>query len=168
MEPYLGQIMAVAFPMAPKGWALCNGQLLPIAQNQALFSLIGTFFGGNGTTTFALPDLRGRAIRGMSNLPGAVGGVENVTLTGQQMPQHTHIFSASPEVAASGRGALRANGNSFGATGGTTTIYDAPAQLANLSGNVQPAGESQPHTNMQPYTTLNFIIALVGIYPSRS
>lgn len=167
MEPYVGQIMAVAFPMAPKNWALCNGQLLGIAQNQALFSLISTYFGGNGTTNFALPDLRGRTVRGMSNQPGMVGGAENVTLITSQMASHSHSFSANTTVAATGRGAARANGNSFGATGGTTTIYDAPDVLTALSGNVLPAGNSQPHNNMQPYTTLNFIISLTGIYPSR-
>lgn len=167
MEPYLGQIMAVAFNRAPKFWALCNGQLLPIVQNQALFSLIGTYFGGNGTTTFALPDLRGRTIRGLENLPGMMGGVENVTLLMSQLPQHSHGFSTGTDVAVGGRNPLRANGNRFGATGNGNTIYDAPAPLTPLAGNVAQTGGSQPHNNMQPYTTLNFIIALAGIYPSR-
>lgn len=168
MDTYLGQIMAVAYPRAPKFWALCNGQLLSIAQNQALFSLIGTYFGGNGTTNFALPDLRGRTMRGTEGQPGMMAGVENVTLLMNNLPTHSHSFSASSQVAPAGRGAQQANGNLFGATGGSVTIYDAPSASTLLQGNVMPAGNGMPHPNMQPYTTLNFIIALAGIYPSRA
>lgn len=168
MEPYVGQIMAVAFGRAPENWALCNGQLVSVAQYQALFSLIGTYFGGNGTTTFALPDLRGRTIRGLSDAPGLMGGVENVTLLMAEMPVHNHSFSASPQVAAGGRSPLRANNNSFAAAANGATIYDAPFALTPLSGNIAPTGGSQPHNNMQPYTTLNYIISLTGIYPSRA
>jgi microcystin-dependent protein len=166
MDPFLGQIMAVAFAQAPKNWALCNGQLLPIARSQALYSLIGTSFGGDGITTFALPDLRGRTISGVDMSVGAVGGTENVTLLLQELPVHNHTFSAGTDVAPTGRAALRSNANSFGATAAGTQIYANPTALTLLDGNVALVGASQPHPNMQPYTTVNFIISLTGIYPS--
>ena len=170
MDNYLGQVMAVAFGYAPRGWALCNGQLLPITQNPALFSLIGTMYGGDGTSTFALPDLRGRAVIGTVGLPGDRGGSETVTLSAPQMPTHSHSFAASGGQAPGGRGQtpLPAAGNQYGMPANGATIYGAPADLVGLVSDVQYAGGSAPHDNMQPYLVLNFIIALDGIYPSRN
>lgn len=168
MENYIGQIMAVAFARAPKGWALCNGQMLNIRQNSALFSLIGTYFGGDGVQTFGLPDLRGRTIRGMSGQPGMAGGLESVTLLMAQMPQHNHSFTATTAQAVVGRGGgLPAANNSFAVPANGATIYGTPTAPVPLTGNITPAGGSGAHPNMQPYATLNFIIALTGIYPSR-
>lgn len=170
MENYLGQIMAVGFNFAPTGWALCNGQLLGIQQNSALFSLLGIAYGGDGRTNFGLPDLRGRVITGISVVQGARGGEENVTLTTAQMPSHTHSFLASNATAAAGRGQLQPAGNIFGAAADPTqTLFDQPAGEVPLAPfNIGPAGSSQGHPNLQPYLTLNYIIALVGIFPSRN
>lgn len=169
MDTYLGTIMPVGFAFAPKGWALCNGQLLPIAQNQALFSLLGTNFGGNGVTTFGLPDLRGRTPVGVSQSnPGLPSGSETVTLTANQLPAHTHVVTAT-STAASGRSSPAAN-KIFAANGNaaTTMFADPTALLALSQNNVAPSGDSGPHANMQPFLVVNYIIALQGIYPSRS
>jgi microcystin-dependent protein len=170
MENYLGQIMAVAFEFTPKGWAQCNGQLLPISENTALFSLLGTMFGGDGRTTFGLPDLRGRAAIGTIGLPGDRGGSETVTLTASQMAAHSHGFAASGGPAPGGRTnpPLPAQGNQYGMPAGGAAIYSAPVGLVGLVSDVQYAGGSHAHDNMQPYIALNYIIALQGIYPSRS
>ena len=165
-EIYLGQILPAAFAFAPKGFAQCNGQLLPIAQNQALFSLLGTQYGGNGTTNFALPDLRGRTPIGFSNTYpiGAVGGTETVTLTTQQLPTHTHELT--------GTAASNNTRNPNNALLGTSTanLY-APTngpQVTLVDGSVTAAGGTQPHENMQPYSVINFCISLAGIFPSRN
>jgi microcystin-dependent protein len=164
-EIYLGQILPAAFAFAPKGFAQCNGQLLPIAQNQALFSLLGTQYGGNGTTNFALPDLRGRTPIGTgNNYPiGAVGGTETVTLNSQQIPAHVHQLagtSASNTTRNPNGGMLgAANANLYAPTGGPQ-VELAQASIAATGGN-------QPHENMQPYSVINYCIALNGIYPSR-
>jgi microcystin-dependent protein len=166
---FIGEIQLYSFGYAPRGWAFCAGQLLPIQQNQALFSLLGTTFGGNGTTNFALPDLRSRVPLHWGNGPGlpsvALGeraGVESVTLAQSEMPAHIHTpvaSSATPTV-----GDL--NGKAW-ATGGITAYGNppnspmAPTALAN-------AGGSQPHPNIQPSLALNFCIALQGIFPSRN
>lgn len=171
MENFLGQIVAVSFPFAPRNWALCNGQLLQIRQNAALFSLLGTRFGGDGINTFGLPDLRGRTPVGTMGEPGEMGGVENVTLLASQLPAHTHALGASGAVAVTpGRGKtpLPAAGNRFGATADAITIYGQPGGMVALAGNIAASGGSQPHSNMQPFLALNFIICLYGIYPSRS
>jgi len=168
-EPFLGQIILVPYNFAPRGWAFCNGQILSIAQNTALFSLLGTTYGGNGQTTFALPDLRGRTALsagqgpGLSNYDlGQVSGSETVTLTINQMPQHNHGVNtqASTSDATSNKASNNylATGNSYAATQDTTM---APQ-------TVQLAGGSQPHENLQPYLTLNYCIALEGIFPSRN
>jgi microcystin-dependent protein len=162
-EPFLAEIRIVAFNFPPKGWALCNGQLLPINQNQALFSLMGTMYGGNGQTNFALPNLRGRAPLHASSSVGEAGGQEHVTLTIPQMPDHTHAVNASalPASTADPAGAVWAVTPSElnYSRGANTTL--SPAAITSIGG-------SQPHNNMQPYTVLNFIIALQGIYPSRN
>lgn len=170
MEPFLGMIMPVAFDFAPKGWALCDGQLLPIAQNQALFALLGTYYGGDARVTFALPDLRGRSPRGTAaSQPGAVSGVETVSLTKAQMPSHSHVFNAAQDAIASRvptppDNQLVASGNIP-----SGTLYGAPNAVVALSeANIQNVGGSVPHNNMQPYLTVNYIIALQGIFPSRS
>ena len=162
--PFIAEIRIVSFGFAPHGWAQCNGQLLPIAQNQALFALIGTIYGGNGTTNFALPDLRGRAPFhfGTGFNQGQVGGEEAHTLNLSEMPAHTHPASASPAAASqvSPAGNLWANGGVAAYGPGPTAALDPNAIL--------PAGGSQSHENRSPYLTLNFIIALLGIFPSRA
>ena len=164
-EPFLSEIRLMSFGFAPKGWALCNGQLLPINQNQALFSLLGTTYGGNGQTTFALPNLQGRTpIHASSgHTLGESGGEQNHTLTIPELPQHTHSLQAS-----NAQGDQRGGGNAFLANGGSD-IYVQPQNLTAMNpGTVGNVGGSQPHTNMQPFLTLNFCIALQGIFPSRN
>jgi len=165
-DPFLGQVMPVAFNFAPRGFAFCNGQLLPIAQNQALFSLLGTYYGGNGTTNFQLPDLRSRTPVGSTNGQdiGQTGGVENVTLLPTQMPSHYHSFNANNNTA----GDQRSPAKGVLGTTGTLQLYgsaNGPQVPLNVLDN---AGQTLPHSNLQPYTVLNFCIALNGIYPSRS
>ena len=168
--PFVGQISIVSFNFAPRGWARCDGALLPINQNQALFSLLGTQYGGNGQTNFALPDLRGRAAvhRSGSELQGQALGAERVTLTVAQIPAHTHALQASADPAQSNlpAGALPAarvpGGPSlFGTVNEVKPVTMSGAALAT-------AGSSQPHENMAPFNTLNFVIALQGIFPSRN
>jgi len=175
MEPFLGQLMLVAFNYPPKGWAFCAGQILPINQNQALFALLGTTFGGNGVNTFALPDLRGRAAMGFgqgAGLPnynlGQVSGTESVTLIQSQLPTHTHQLSGSTNVqsvASPAGNALaeltnQSNFNVYKANGVPAGTLN-PASVSNFGG-------SQPHTNQAPYLTMNWVIALQGIFPSRN
>lgn len=166
-EPFLGQLMLVPYNFAPRGWALCNGQLLSIAQNSALFSLLGTTYGGDGVTTFALPDLRGRVPLsagqgpGLSNYTlGEVAGSENVTLLVTQIPAHNHTvtcYNGDPE-SSSPVNSLPANATSYAATADSLMAQNM----------IGPAGGSQPHTNIQPFLVLNWIIAMEGIFPSRS
>ncbi len=168
-DPFIAEITIFAGNFAPRGWAFCNGQLLPIAQNTALFSLIGTTYGGDGRTTTALPNLEGRAPMHPGRGPGLTArrlgeksGVETVTLTEAQMPSHTHTLVASGEDGSSTNPA----GNYIG-TG--NQLFIPPANLGNMQAQSLPAvGGGQAHDNMQPFLTLNFIIALVGTYPSRA
>ena len=168
-EPFLGQLMCVGFNFAPRGWAFCNGQIMAIAQNTALFSLLGTTYGGNGQTTFGLPDLRGRVALGFGQGPGLsnytqgeVAGVETVTLNSQQMPLHNHAINASNLDAAD-----QTPGGNFPSGGGAYNNPAPPRQAMNaaMCGN---AGGNQPHENRQPYLVLNWVIALQGIFPSRN
>lgn len=166
-EYFIGQISLYGFNFPPRGSAQCNGQLLPINQNTALFSLLGTQYGGNGTTTFALPDLRGRAsvgYGGASGFPiGQVSGTENVTLATSNMPTHTHQVNGST---AAGDNRIPA-GRVLGAS--ATPIYAAATPNVTLNAqSVASAGGNQPHPNMQPYSVVNFCIALSGIFPSRN
>ncbi|HET9651805.1 MAG TPA: tail fiber protein [Usitatibacter sp.] len=162
-EPFLSEIRIMSFSFAPQGWALCSGQLLPINQNQALFSLLGTTFGGNGQTNFALPDLRGRVPIhvGIGFTLGQRGGEESHTVTVQEMPAHQHTMNAMSVPATTNvpTGAMLAQSNA---------VYTPAANLTTLAaGEIAGTGGSQPHTNMQPYLGLNFSIALQGIFPSQ-
>ena len=160
-EPFLGEIRLMSFNFAPKGWALCNGQFLPINQNQALFSILGTTYGGNGQTTFALPDLRSRApiYVGQGFVEGQAGGEEAHTLTQNELPPHPHSFSASSTNADTPDATILAKSNNvYGASGNLTTL--SPATISKTG--------AQPHENMQPYTVISFCIALQGIFPSRN
>ena len=166
-EPFLSEIKIVSFNFPPKGWALCNGQFLPINQNQALFALLGTTYGGNGQTTFALPNLRGRAPIHIGNghTLGEAAGSTAVTITQQTMPQHLHFLQASTAAAT-----LDAPGSTTLLGGSAPNdLYTGPTALSPLiASTVTNVGGSQAHTNMMPYLVLNFIIALQGIFPSRN
>ncbi len=174
--PFIGQIMLFAGNFAPRGWALCNGQLLSISQNTALFSILGTTYGGDGVNNFALPDLRGRAPigfgqgTGLSNYDlGQVTGTESVTLNTAQMPSHGHNLGAqnSPGTTNSPTGGFLAQGvEARTAVNNYTASTTSPATLNQAS--VQPTGGSQPHTNIQPVLAMNYIIAIEGVYPSRN
>jgi microcystin-dependent protein len=168
-EPFLGEIRSFGFNFAPQGWATCNGQLLSISQNTALFSLLGTFYGGNGETTFALPNLQSRVGihqgqgTGLSAYQlGQFSGSESVTLTLGQMPLHTHglMANASPATSTRPDGTVLARGPSAYAA--------APDGTAMNAGAIAGVGGGQPHTIIQPYLCLNFCIALQGIFPSRN
>lgn len=171
VQPFVGQIMAVGFGFTPKNWQPCNGQLLPINQNQALFSLLGVTYGGDGVTTFALPDLRGRAVMGSgTNIPpGAIAGTETVALTADQLPSHTHALQASTTKGA-GRGGTP-SANVFGENTAPVNSIFAPAggtQVPLQPGtNVVAFGGGAPHNNMQPFLVLNYVIATSGLFPSR-
>jgi microcystin-dependent protein len=167
-EPFIGQIQIFPYNFAPRGWAFCNGQIMSIAQNTALFSLLGTTYGGNGQTTFALPDLRGRVPvsagqgPGLSNyVLGEVIGTENVTLLSTQMPQHNHGLNAS-------------TGTKVGTTpagnvlGGASIYITAAPDSVMAPASIGPAGGNQPFSVIQPLLCLNYCIALEGIFPSRN
>ncbi len=172
--PYIGQISIVGFNFAPRNWAFCNGQLLSIAQNTALFSILGTTYGGNGSTTFALPNMQGRAPMhpgtgaGLATSLGQTGGSESVTLLASQMPTHTHTASATPHACST------APGTSNDPAGRFAGITQRPLYTENANGSLAPvtatavAGSSQAHENRQPFLAMNFIIAQFGIYPARN
>jgi microcystin-dependent protein len=174
-EPFIGQIQMFGFNFAPRGWTTCDGQLLPISQYQALFSLLGTIYGGDGRTTFGLPDLRGRVAihmgqgAGLSNRPiGSRGGSETVTLTVGQIPSHNHIATAH---ATDERGNAETPGGNVWAKKARDDDYstDPPAVTMNAAAvTIGNTGSSQSHENMPPFLTVNFSIALVGLYPSRN
>lgn len=174
IEPFLGEIMIVGFNFAPEGWALCDGQLLPISQNQALYSLLGTTFGGDGETTFALPDLRGRSALHAGQGPGLSyrnlgerGGEENVILTQNQIPSHNHSLIVNSELGISDN----PTGNYLASNSEGIKHYTgapgSPVPSAN-SGSIGNSGGRQSHTNMPPYLGIHHIIALVGIFPSEN
>ena len=164
-EPFLSEIKVVSFNFPPKGWALCNGQFLPINQNQALFALLGTTYGGNGQTTFALPNLRGRTPIHFGNGHdlGEAAGSTAVTVNIQQLPTHTHTVNVN---SAAGTAATPLNTI---LSKSSANLYTPPGPMVAMNVNsTTSAGGSQPHNNMMPYLTLNFIIALQGIFPSRN
>lgn len=190
MEPYIGQIILFAGNYAPRGWAFCNGQLLPISKHNALFSILGTFYGGDGRTSFALPDLKGRVPihaghgAGLSNYQlGQKGGLESVELSINNLPNHTHTATLSNAQgtiqttleAGTGKGSGTADGgyigdgNIFKTKDGGGKIGGLSTELQNLSADVTIGitGNGQEHYNIQPYCTLHYIIALTGIYPPR-
>jgi microcystin-dependent protein len=163
-EPYLGEIAIFSFSFAPQGWAQCNGQLLQINQNSALFAILGTTYGGNGTSTFGLPNLQGRVPVhvGSSYTLGQAGGEAGHALTALEMPSHTHVPIAS------GAAADRStpNGNAWAVNANYPAYSSQPDESMSPEGVAQ-AGANQPHPNMSPYLTLNFCIALAGIFPPR-
>jgi microcystin-dependent protein len=177
-EPFIGQIMMFAGNFAPRGWATCDGQLLSIAQNTALFSILGTTYGGNGQTNFALPDLRGRVSVHPGNGPGLsgyslgqTGGSENATITSNQMPAHTHTATGTINTTAT-RADQQSPVNNFVA-GGTSPGFATRSDGSTMSGTsvavtVEQAGGSQPLPTLPPYNCVNFCIALEGIFPSRN
>ena len=169
-DPFVAEIRIFPFNFAPKGWAWCDGQLLPLSQNTALFSLLGTTYGGNGKSNFALPDLQGRAPMHPGQGPGLslhdlgeTGGSETVTLLESEIPSHSHVFNVS-----AGDGNNQSPNGQLLATGIGIGQYAAPGALTSLSGNaLAPAGGDQPHNNLQPYLTFYFCIALQGVFPPR-
>lgn len=172
-EPFLGQIIAVGFNFAPRGWAFCNGQLLPISQNDALFALIGTTYGGDGQTTFALPNLQSRIPihqgqgPGLKNyVLGQAAGTETVTLTVNQMPAHTHLASA---VVANADQTVPTDALWATESAGATTFYSDQASDGQMSPTaISQAGGSQPHDNLMPYLAVSYVIALEGVFPTQS
>ncbi|MEM5585249.1 tail fiber protein [Roseibium sp. AS2] len=173
-EPFIAEIRIFAGNFAPRGWAFCDGQLLPIAQNTALFSLIGTTYGGDGRTTTALPNLQGRAPMHPGRGPGLTSrrlgervGAETVTLTEAQIPSHSHTVRAS---STSGGIAIPAVTTSFGRSGSDRAYHsDTASNLVDMAFEaLSTTGGGQAHDNVQPYLAMNFIIALLGLYPSRS
>jgi len=189
-QPYVGEIILVAFDFAPAGWAFCNGQLMSISENETLFALIGTTYGGDGQSTFGLPDLRGRIPIGVGQGPGLqnyflgeMAGVETVTLTAQQLAGHNHAIDTNALTGTmkckSGPaiGNQRSPGTNLYApeAAGATMPYSSAAPDATMnadpvaiSGNTAPAGGSQPHDNQQPFLALNFCISLFGVFPPQS
>lgn len=169
-DQFIGEIRMFAGNFAPVGWAFCNGQLLAIESNTALFSLIGTYYGGDGVTTFALPDLRSRVPihqgQGSGLSPyviGQISGVENVTLTTQQLPQHTHTANAD-----SGSGGVSSPAGAYWASSPNTKQYSPSTNATMAPTATSLTGGSQAHANIMPYLTISFIIATQGIYPSRN
>jgi microcystin-dependent protein len=170
-DPFVAEIRIFPFNFAPKGWAWCDGQLLPLSQNTALFSLLGTTYGGNGKSNFALPDLQGRVPMHPGQGPGLslhdlgeTGGSETVTLLESEIPSHSHNIDVSQAD-----GIERTPAGQLLATGIAIGQYAAPGALSQLSDNLlTPAGGDQPHNNMQPYLTFYFCIALQGVFPPRT
>jgi microcystin-dependent protein len=164
-EPFLSEIRIMSFTFAPKGWALCNGQTLPINQNQPLFALLGTTYGGNGQTTFALPNLQGNAPLHMGSgfTLGQKGGEQAHTLSISELPTHTHVFNGTSTT-----GSLNVTTNNILGVSQTPIYTPAQSLLALNPASVTSTGGSQAHLNMQPYLVLNFCIALQGIFPSQN
>ncbi len=163
-QPYVGEIRMFAGNFAPAGWMFCEGQLLPISENETLFQLIGTTYGGDGQSTFALPDLRGRIPLHQGNgfILAETGGAEEITLTVNQIPSHSHAFLAS-----SASGTVNTPVGNVFAEQPTINMYIEDTANASLgAGSISPVGGSQPHTNFQPYLCVDFIISLFGIFPS--
>ncbi|TVT78703.1 MAG: phage tail protein [Denitromonas halophila] len=172
-DPFIAEITMFGGNFAPRGWAFCDGQLLPIAQNTALFSILGTTYGGDGRTTFGLPDLRGRLPMHPGNGPGLSsrrlgekGGVENVTLNANQIPAHNHAANAVAPAGNSNDAAGNFWADDAGAA--SATYSSGPATTTMNAGAIGNAGGGQSHTNVQPFVCVSFIIALQGVFPSRN
>lgn len=166
-QPYVGEIRMFGGNFAPAGWMFCEGQLLPISENETLFQLIGTTYGGDGESTFALPDLRGRIPihQGNGFILAETGGAEEITLTVNQIPAHTHPFLAT---GANGT-ATNPQNNVVGASTSSVKMFISDAPNVNMNpASITPVGGSQPHTNFQPYLCVDFIISLFGIFPSAT
>jgi microcystin-dependent protein len=171
-DPFIAEIRIFPFNFPPTGWAFCSGQLLPLSQNTALFSLLGTTYGGDGKSTFALPDLEGSAAmhpgqgQGLTErFLGEMSGSESVTLLVSEMPLHTHSLLAAPEISDV---QIPTADTTLGRSGGGSAYLETPANLVLMAPQtLTPAGGSLPHNNMQPYLTLNFCIALQGVFPAR-
>jgi microcystin-dependent protein len=163
-EPFLGEIRLFSFTFAPKGWAMCNGQLLPINQNQALFSILGTTYGGDGRQTFALPNLQGRVAihQGNGIVEGQVGGSQSVTLASNQI-NHTHPMAANATP-----NSFVAAGNFPASAPNGSALYGPTANTSMNPAILSPVGGSQPHNNLQPYLVVVYCIAIFGIFPSRN
>lgn len=169
-SPYVGEIRMFGGNFAPAGWAFCQGQLVPISENETLFNLIGTTYGGDGQETFGIPDLQGRVPIHMGQGPGIsqnyqigeTGGVESVTLTNNQIPTHNHAFLAVQDI-----GGASAPANNFIAQSDTLKMYSQVAPSTPLGSCVTPVGGSQPHENIMPYLTISYIISLFGIFPHQ-
>jgi microcystin-dependent protein len=170
-DPYVGEIRIFAGTFPPVGWAICNGATIPISENDTLFTLIGTTYGGDGQSTFQLPDLQGRVplhmgtLQGTSYIIGEEFGVEQVTLTTQQMPTHNHAL-----LAADVQGSQQPPGNNVTAQShtGTVFLYITEVPTDPMAAAVGPVGGSQPHENLMPYLAINFIISLFGVFPSQT
>jgi microcystin-dependent protein len=165
-QPFVGEIRMVGFNFPPNGWAKCDGQIIAITQNDALFQLIGTTYGGDGRTTFALPDFRSRLPFHMGNgfVIGETAGTETVTLTGNQIPIHNHTLTASNHPGTQNSPV----GNVLAKNGTGTPVYSQPGNPVPMANAIQNSGGNQPHENMQPFLTINFVISLFGIFPSRN
>ena len=169
-DPFVAEIRIVGFNFAPIGWALCNGSLMPIAQNTALFSLVGTTYGGNGVSTFALPDLQGRVPMHFGQGPGLsshdlgeTGGVETVTLQPTEIPAHTHSLNAGTDA-----GAFEGPASALPGASPAKPFHPGPADTTLASAALSNTGGGQPHNNMPPYLAMTFVIALQGIFPPRN
>jgi microcystin-dependent protein len=174
-DPFVAEIRIFGFNFPPKGWAFCNGQLLPLSQNTALFSLLGTTYGGNGKSTFALPNMQGNAPMHPGQGPGLslhdlgeIGGSETVGLLESEIPAHAHQMSVSSQLGLENLPNVGGNGQLF-AMGDGINLYGTATNLVAMSFQaLPPAGGDQPHNNMMPYLTLNFCIALQGVFPPRT
>ena len=171
MDPFMAEVRIFGFNFAPKGWAFCNGQLIPISQNTALFSLLGTTYGGDGKSTFALPNIQGNVVMGPGQGPGLsdyslgeMSGSDTVTLTTQDMPSHSHGLLANNQDAADTN---VVSPTASLATSGGGGLYQAASNAQLNAQALALAGQSQPHHNMQPYLAMNFCIAMQGVYPPR-
>ncbi len=165
--PFIGQLMLASFNFAPKNWVMANGQLMAINQNQALFSLFGTTYGGNGQTTFGLPNLQGRTpiSQGNGHVLGEIAGQDTHTLIQSEVPQHTHLVEASTSTA----GLDKPTGNLLATTSSNATVYTAFGNATAMApGCITQIGGSQPHENRQPYLVMTWVVSLSGIFPSRS
>ncbi|MGB6941516.1 MAG: tail fiber protein [Bryobacteraceae bacterium] len=166
--PFLGQLMLASWNYANRGFALCNGQLLPINQNQALFSLFGTMYGGDGRTNFGLPNLQGRTPISFGNgfTQGAISGTESITLTAGEVPLHTHTLRGTTTAASLSK---PPTGNLLAATSGAATLYAGASSLQQMNAaTISTVGGSLPHENRQPFLVMNWLVALAGVFPSQN